>query len=186
MSTTAAIAWYRGRHASGDGGDGSWPWKLTTQVVAFLTLIATLGGWLHPISPNEPGVGSSGNSGFSSQFNGARAVSFALSQIGSPYVWGATGPYKNGYDCSGLMMTAWARAGVSIPRTAYEEWAKLPHVSRADLQPGDLLFYASLGHVTMYVGHNEMIDSPQNGEHVELVSMSTPWYAHNFDGAVRP
>lgn len=186
MSATAAIAWYRGRHASGDSGDGSWLWNLALLLVAILTMIAAYGAWLHPIVPNDPGVGSPENSGSSSQFNRSQVVSFALSQIGSPYVYGATGPYKDGYDCSGLMTAAWARAGVSIPRTTYEQWGKLPHVSRANLQPGDLLFYDGLGHVAMYVGHNEIIDSPQVGEHVELISMSTPWYADNFDGAVRP
>lgn len=186
MSAMAAIAWYRGRHASSDGSDNQWLWNLTTLVVAFLTMIAAYGVWLHPIVPNEPGVSSSGSSGSSRQLNGSRAVSFALSQIGSPYVWGATGPYKDGYDASGLVTTAWVHAGVSIPRFTYKEWAKLPHVSEADLQPGDLLFYANLGHVAMYAGHDEIIDSPQTGEHVELISMSTPWYAHNFDGAVRP
>ena len=52
--------------------------------------------------------------------------------------WGGTGPYYAGYDCSGLVMAAWAQRGVQIPRTTYDQWAALPHVSTADMQPGDL------------------------------------------------
>ena len=114
------------------------------------------------------------------------AVAFAMSQIGSPYVWGGTGPYSAGYDCSGLVMAAWAAAGVQIPRTSYDQWAALPHVSSADIRPGDLIYYDAEGHVAMYVGNNMLVDAPQPGQNVEEMPMSTPWYAQNFDGAARP
>ncbi len=114
------------------------------------------------------------------------AVSFALSQVGAPYSWGGTGPYNAGYDCSGLVMTAWAQAGVQIPRTSYDQWAALPHVSTADIQPGDLMFYDGEGHVAIYVGNNMIVDAPQPGQNVEEIPMSTSWYAQTFDGAARP
>ena len=113
-------------------------------------------------------------------------VSFALSQLGAPYTWGGNGPYSSGYDCSGLVMTAWAQAGVQIPRTSYDQYAALPHVPTADIQPGDLLYYDGEGHVAMYVGNNMIVDAPQPGETVEQIPMSTSWYAQSFDGAVRP
>jgi cell wall-associated NlpC family hydrolase len=115
-----------------------------------------------------------------------KAVEFAYDQLGCPYVYGATGPCHDGFDCSGLVQAAWAYAGVSIPRDTYEQWAALPHISVSALEPGDLLFYDGEGHVAMYVGGGEIIDAPQTGLDVEKIPMSTAWYADNFDGAARP
>jgi cell wall-associated NlpC family hydrolase len=114
-----------------------------------------------------------------------KAVAFAYAQIGCPYVYGGTGPCQRGYDCSGLTQAAWAAAGVQIPRTSYEQ-ATLPSVSLSDLQPGDILEFAGDSHVGLYVGGGYLIDSPQPGYNVEKVSLHSPWYAANLDGAVRP
>jgi peptidoglycan DL-endopeptidase CwlO len=113
-----------------------------------------------------------------------RAVAFAYAQLGKPYVWGATGP--DSFDCSGLVMTAWASAGVSVPRDTYQQWAALPHVPMSAIQPGDLIFFDAIGHVAIYVGSNMIIDAPQPGQSVEKVSLSSSWYAANLDGAARP
>jgi cell wall-associated NlpC family hydrolase len=111
-------------------------------------------------------------------------VAFAYAQIGKPYAWGATGP--GSYDCSGLVMAAWASAGVTIPRDTYGQWAGLPHVSESQIQPGDLVLYDSEGHVAMYVGGGSIIDAPHSGANVEKVAMSG-WYSlANADGVVRP
>jgi cell wall-associated NlpC family hydrolase len=117
-----------------------------------------------------------------------KATSFAYSALGTPYVWGGTGPSGagGGYDCSGLVQAAWAAAGVSIPRDTYQQWAALPHIATSALRPGDLLYYESEGHVAMYVGNGEIIDAPRTGLTVERIPMNTSWYASNFDGAVRP
>jgi len=114
-----------------------------------------------------------------------KAVAFAYAQIGCPYVYGGTGPCADGFDCSGLTMQAWAAAGVSIPRTSYEQWDQLPHVATADMQPGDIMVFNGAGHVGIYVGHGKLIDAPVPGASVELVSFSG-WYQSTFDGAVRP
>jgi cell wall-associated NlpC family hydrolase len=114
-----------------------------------------------------------------------QAVQFAYNQLGCPYVFGGTGPCGSGFDCSGLTMSAWASAGVSIPRTSYGQ-ATLPAVSLSALQPGDILEFASDSHVGIYVGGGMLIDAPQPGMNVEKVSMSSSWYAANLDGAVRP
>jgi cell wall-associated NlpC family hydrolase len=114
-----------------------------------------------------------------------KAVAFAYSALGCPYVFGGTGPCGSGYDCSGLTMSAWAAAGVSIPRTSYGQ-ATLPHVSTSNLQPGDILEFAGDGHVGIYVGGGMLIDAPQPGMNVEKVSLSSSWYSSNLDGAVRP
>ena len=115
-----------------------------------------------------------------------KAVAFAYNQLGCPYVFGAIGPCSSGFDCSGLVMSAWASAGVSIPRDTYQQWAALPHVPMSSIQPGDLIFFNSEGHVGMYVGGNYIIDAPQPGMNVEKVSLSESWYASTLDGAARP
>lgn len=112
------------------------------------------------------------------------AVAFAYDQLGKPYEWGGTGP--DAYDCSGLVQAAWAAAGVSIPRTTYEDWADLPHIPMSDLEPGDLILYNGESHVAMYVGDGFIIDAPHTGADVERIPEDTSWYADSADGAVRP
>jgi cell wall-associated NlpC family hydrolase len=113
-----------------------------------------------------------------------QAVAYAYAHLGAPYVWGATGPTS--FDCSGLMYAAWQAAGVTLPRTTYDEWANLPHIPMSDLQPGDLILYNGESHVAMYVGDGEIIDAPHTGAVVEKLPESTSWYADGADGAVRP
>lgn len=115
-----------------------------------------------------------------------KAIAFAYSQLGCPYVYGGTGPCHSGFDCSGLVQAAWAAAGVQIPRDTYEDWAALPHVSLSSIEPGDLILYNGEGHVAMYVGNGYIIDAPQTGLDVEKIPMSTSWYADSTDGVVRP
>ena len=114
-----------------------------------------------------------------------QAVAFAYNALGCPYVFGATGPCGSGFDCSGLTFSAWASAGVSIPRTSYGQ-ATLPAVSLSNLQPGDILEFAGDSHVGIYVGGGMLIDAPQPGMNVEKVSLSSSWYQSNLDAAVRP
>jgi cell wall-associated NlpC family hydrolase len=112
----------------------------------------------------------------------ARAVAFALTQRGKPYRWGAEGPHA--FDCSGLTWAAWRTAGVAIPRTAVGQLARLPRV-RGQLQPGDLVIYASRGpsrrHVAMVVGRGRMVEARGRGIPVRSTSIR-PGYL----GAARP
>jgi peptidoglycan DL-endopeptidase CwlO len=134
---------------------------------------------------------NAGNGGGGGHYTGPtgtqaeKAVAFAYSALGCPYVFGGTGPCGSGYDCSGLTVSAWASAGVSIPRTSYGQ-ATLPAVSTSALQPGDILEFAGDSHVGIYVGGGMLIDAPQPGMNVEKVSLSSSWYAANLDGAYRP
>ena len=116
---------------------------------------------------------------------GEKAVNFAFQQQCTPYQWGGTGP---DFDCSGLTQAAWAAAGVFIPRDTYSQFAAYPQVSRANLQPGDLLFFESLGHVGLYIGGSQhlMIDAPATGQVVYVHSLDDSWYSANYVGAVRP
>ncbi len=100
------------------------------------------------------------------------AVDAALSRIGMPYRWGATGP--DSFDCSGLMVWAWRQAGVELGyRSSAAQFANLPEVSRSDLRPGDLVYAGSprVHHVGMYIGNGQIVHAPQSGRPVEIRSM---------------
>ncbi|MEU1023125.1 C40 family peptidase [Streptomyces sp. NPDC005904] len=110
----------------------------------------------------------------------AAAVSYAYKAIGSPYVWGATGP--NAFDCSGLAQAAYRAAGVSLPRTTYAQIAAGERVARSALRPGDLVFfYSGISHVGIYVGNGQMIHAPNPSAPVRLA----PIDQMPFAGATR-
>ncbi|MEV5100641.1 NlpC/P60 family protein [Streptomyces massasporeus] len=110
----------------------------------------------------------------------ATAVSYAYQKLGSPYVWGATGP--NAFDCSGLVQAAYRAAGVSLPRTTYSQIAAGRRVSRSELLPGDLVFfYAGISHVGIYVGNGRMIHAPNPSAPVRVA----PLDEMPFAGATR-
>jgi len=100
-----------------------------------------------------------------------KAINFALAQLGDPYGWGGTGP--NVWDCSGLVMKAWAAAGISLPRVVGPQYAATRHISRSELQPGDLVFYSSMSHVGMYLGNGRVIHAPRPGRSVEIVGLGS-------------
>lgn len=100
----------------------------------------------------------------------AIAVAAALTRRGMPYVWGAVGP--DSFDCSGLMMWAWAQAGIAIPRTSAEQ-AKLPVVPMDQLQPGDLItMYSPVSHVGMYIGHGLMMHASTAGTPLKVIAVA--------------
>jgi cell wall-associated NlpC family hydrolase len=110
----------------------------------------------------------------------AAAVSYAYQKLGSPYVWGATGP--NAFDCSGLVQAAYRSAGVSLPRTTYSQIDAGRRVSRSELLPGDLVFfYAGISHVGIYVGNGRMIHAPNPSAPVRVA----PLDEMPFTGATR-
>jgi cell wall-associated NlpC family hydrolase len=112
---------------------------------------------------------------------GDRAVGYAFAQLGKPYVWGAQGP--GSFDCSGLTSQAWSHAGTTIPRTAEEQWARLPHVPLSLLRPGDLVVYfPGATHVALYIGDGLVIQAPHTGAVVTV----SPIAVNPVLGAVRP
>ncbi|MFE6056397.1 NlpC/P60 family protein [Kitasatospora sp. NPDC056446] len=111
----------------------------------------------------------------------ASVIAFAQAQLGKPYGWGKTGPAT--FDCSGLTSMAYRSAGVTIPRMSQDQWNFGPHVDRANLQPGDLVFfYDDLHHVGLYIGDGKMIHAPRTGKNIEVLPISVMPYK----GAVRP
>ncbi|MFV2102727.1 NlpC/P60 family protein [Micromonospora sp. LOL_024] len=103
------------------------------------------------------------------------AVRYAYGALGKPYGWGNDGP--GSYDCSGLTSAAWRAAGSSLPHNTRMQWGVVAHVSRAELRPGDLVFYRGLGHVAIYVGSGQVIHAPTFGRNVEKrdVDLMTPY-----------
>jgi cell wall-associated NlpC family hydrolase len=100
------------------------------------------------------------------------AVDTALAQVGDAYVWGAGGP--NAFDCSGLTQYAYAAAGTSLPHSSRMQATMGTAVSRADLQPGDLIFYYSpVSHVSMYIGNGQMVHASTSGQPVKVVGVDS-------------
>lgn len=103
----------------------------------------------------------------------AGAVAAAMSMQGVPYRWGGADP--SGFDCSGLMMWAWARAGRSLPHSSAAQYSVTRRVSAADLQPGDLVFYGSpIHHVAMYIGGGQIVDALNSRTPVGVRSIGYP------------
>lgn len=121
--------------------------------------------------PADSGSSDSSSSSDSSYATKAeKALAFARSQIGKPYVWGATGP--DSYDCSGLTQAAWKAAGVDIPRVTYDQVNAGTTVSLSSAQPGDLVFfYDDVTHVGIYIGNGMMIHAPKPGTYVREESI---------------
>ncbi|WP_297003920.1 NlpC/P60 family protein [uncultured Corynebacterium sp.] len=111
---------------------------------------------------------------------GGGVVGAALSKLGSPYSWGATGP--DAFDCSGLMYWAYQQLGMTIPRTAAAQIAGGTPVSRDQLRPGDIVgYYSGVSHVGMYIGDGKIVHASDYGIPVQVVSVDSMPFA----GAVR-
>jgi peptidoglycan DL-endopeptidase CwlO len=109
------------------------------------------------------------------------AVRAALSQLGVRYVWGGASP-KQGFDCSGLTMWAYKQVGIDLPHYGGDQWNAGVHVSRADLEPGDLVFfYSDIHHMGMYIGDGKFVHAPHTGAVVQISDLSSRPLA----GAVR-
>lgn len=120
--------------------------------------------------PADSGTSDSSSADSSYATKAEKALAFARSQIGKPYVWGATGP--DSYDCSGLTQAAWKAAGVDIPRVTYDQVNAGTTVTLANAQPGDLVFfYDDITHVGIYIGNGMMIHAPKPGAYVREESI---------------
>ncbi len=111
---------------------------------------------------------------------GGQALQAALSKRGDPYVWGAAGP--GAFDCSGLVVWAYAQEGIALPHYTGDLWNSGVHIPRNDLEPGDLVFFfPDISHVGIYIGNGLMVDAPDFGLTVRV----DPVYWNAYDGAVR-
>jgi cell wall-associated NlpC family hydrolase len=122
-----------------------------------------------------------------------RALRFALSQLGVPYLYGGESPA--GWDCSGLVQAAYRTAGISLPRTAQEQYDAGPHLpADAQLEPGDLVFFGygpgAVEHVGIVIREGEMVDAPHTGTVVRTepypTTVGAAWGSERYLGATRP
>jgi len=130
-----------------------------------------------PDRPDNPGGSRKG---------AQAAIDFAMSQLGDMYLWGGTGPSR--WDCSGLMMGAWKRAGVQLPHYSVAQYEQVRHIDEDQLRPGDLIFWAvnpgdpgTIHHVAMYLGDGRMIHAPRTGKPVQIQSVYY-WEPPDFFG----
>jgi cell wall-associated NlpC family hydrolase len=112
-----------------------------------------------------------------------KALKVAASKKGSPYQWGATGPYR--FDCSGLTLYSFKRAGKKLPRTAAAQYNSSRHISAGTRRAGDLVFFhtgRSVYHVGIYAGHGRIWHAPKTGARVRLERI---WTSHVWYGRVK-
>jgi peptidoglycan DL-endopeptidase CwlO len=110
-------------------------------------------------------------------------VGVALQYLGVPYVWAGASP--GGFDCSGLVMYAYAQVGVSLPHSSYALWGVGVPVPRDQLEPGDLVFFDGLGHMGIYIGGGEFVHAPHTGTVVQVSGLDQGSYAYSYVGARR-
>jgi hypothetical protein len=115
---------------------------------------------------------------------GDRAARYARRLLGIPYRYGGDSP-QSGFDCSGLVRFVYSRFGVTLPHSSYADFSLGRHVTRAQLRPGDLVFFDGVGHVGMYIGGGRFIHAPHTGTRVQVSSMDESWYRDRYDGARR-
>ncbi|MFC4534505.1 C40 family peptidase [Sphaerisporangium dianthi] len=125
---------------------------------------------------------------------GAIAARAAVQQIGTPYVWGGgsrAGATGGGFDCSGLALYAWSRAGVSLPHYTGSQFAKGAKIPFSRLKEGDLLFFGGgtgdPTHVGIYLKNGMMVHAPKSGDIVRTVDFAhSSYYRARYRGAIRP
>ena len=116
-------------------------------------------------------------------------VVHAMGYVGLPYSWGG-GSFEEGFDCSAFVQAAFARSmNIRLPRTATEQAHATSTIDRHNLQPGDLVFFNTLGHrfshVGIYIGEGRFVHSPRSGAHIRLENFHGSYWQRRFTGARR-
>ena len=154
----AALAQANAARAAADQSAGA---AATTTVPAASTTTVPASSSAEGTTSAVPGVSSAASA----------AVAAAEGRVGDPYVWGAAGP--DAFDCSGLVMWAYAQAGVYLPHYSGSQYDETIHIPMSDLEPGDLVFPADPGvHVAMYIGNGEIVQAPYTGADVQIVPLT--------------
>jgi len=145
-------------------------------------------GALNGSSGTSSGSTSSGSSTSSGTASGNKIVATAKQYLGVPYKWGGTDP--SGFDCSGFVYYVLRCNGINVSRTQTAMYAEGTPVSKANLQPGDAVFFqntykAGLSHVGIYVGGGQFIHAPSSGKVVSYADLNSDYYIAHYYGAVR-
>jgi peptidoglycan endopeptidase LytE len=162
----------------------SWNHLDSTTLHAGQTLIVT---GLHKSSSSKLSSrdGGSPDATVSQAALGYTVAQYAAHYLGVPYSWGGTSP--SGFDCSGFVRFVFAHFGVSLTRTSFSQFGEGSSVSRSNLQPGDLVFFASNGggasHVGIYVGNGQFINAADSG--VRYDSLSSGYWSSSYVGGRR-
>jgi hypothetical protein len=138
-------------------------WSSRTNGRGASRLVAQSDGNVVLYGPGGP-TWSTYTNGGASKMAATGAIAFARAQIGKWYQYGGTGPTT--YDCSGLTQKAYASVGVGLNRVTTDQWKQGRQISRAELQPGDLVFSNNLGHVALYIGNDEVIQALKTGTQI--------------------
>jgi cell wall-associated NlpC family hydrolase len=136
-------------------------------------------------SPLTRSVQTPGRSESGSSFR-EQVVRSAMAMMGTPYRYGGATP--SGFDCSGLVVYSYKKAGVSVPRTSGEQYHKAQPVPVNAARPGDLVFFGTdriVSHVGIYLGEDEFIHAPEAGQNVKISSIRDDWYRAHFAGIGR-
>jgi cell wall-associated NlpC family hydrolase len=112
-------------------------------------------------------------------------VRYAKNFLNKKYRYGVQDPHY-GFDCSGLVQYAYKEAGINIPRTAKEQYARSKKINKNELELGDLVFFSiennEISHVGIYVGNNKFIHSPSSGKNVRIDELSNPYWEKVYAG----
>jgi len=158
---TVAAALAQGAGGAGDGLGVT----IAAAAPSLSSLLTAITKSAADIAPDSPDAASGPDTG-----RAVQAVAAAYSELGKPYVWGATGPGQ--FDCSGLTQHVWAAAGVQLPRTSQEQAAAGPSVPVSAIRPGDLVVYFSgQTHIGIYVGQGLVIHAPRPGSVVQFARL---------------
>jgi cell wall-associated NlpC family hydrolase len=156
-------------------------YRCSLRLAALGVLLAATLAACTPFRPGLPGEAGAATD------RGLALLQVAESRIGAPYRYGGTGP--DAFDCSGLVAYAHRELGVTVPRTAAEQFAAAAPVPRQDLRPGDLVFFRLSGrqvsHVGIYAGGDRFVHAPQSGGRVRLASLEDEHFRRGFAGAGR-
>ncbi len=119
---------------------------------------------------------------------GVQAVTIAERFLGIPYVWGGANPLV-GFDCSGLVMYAYAQLGIRLPHFSGYQWNSGRRIAVSELRPGDIVFFhagpSGPGHEGLYIGNGRFVHAPHTGDVVKISSLDDPYYAGQFAGGRR-
>jgi hypothetical protein len=129
------------------------------------------------------------------------ALEMARTTLGTPYVWGGESYQEGGFDCSGLVQWAFTQVGVTLPRTAEEQWDATTRIMAAEVEPGDLIFFINtyeiadpertrlgttgqriITHVGIYAGNGLMLHAPKEGDVVRLTPLNKPYWRARLAG----
>jgi len=119
---------------------------------------------------------------------GKEVVHSARQHLGLPYIWGGEDPNR-GFDCSGLIKFTFQEFDVNLPHRADLQFKYGEQVARTNLEPGDVVFFATggypIGHVGIYVGEGQFIHAPRRGKPVQVDTIEKGYYSSRFVGARR-